>query len=282
MTATTGMVLPAHSAQQPDLRQGTLRFIGTATVLIEYGGFTILTDPNFLHRGDHVHIGYGLTSRRLTEPALALEELPPVDLVVLSHLHEDHFDRLVQRDLDHTLPILTTPSAAESLQTMGFRWAQGLSQWEAKSIEKGEARLRVTALPAEHARGPMKYALPPVIGTLLEFSRAGEDVRYRIYLTGDTRLIEQMREIGRRYPSIDLMVLHLGGTRVVGMLVTMDAKEGVQAVKLVAPRHVVPVHYNDYTVFKSPIEDFLWHAKQAGLAEHVAFLEHGETYSFAV
>src|SRR5690242_7657168 len=74
---------------------GSVLFIGTATTLIRYGGFTILTDPNFLHRGEKVHLGYGLQSTRLTDPALNLEDLPPVDFVVLSHLHEDHFDRRV-------------------------------------------------------------------------------------------------------------------------------------------------------------------------------------------
>ena len=60
---------------------GTLEFIGTATVLIRFAGFTILTDPNFLHAGDHVHVGYGLTTKRLLEPALAPHELPPLDAV---------------------------------------------------------------------------------------------------------------------------------------------------------------------------------------------------------
>jgi L-ascorbate metabolism protein UlaG (beta-lactamase superfamily) len=86
----------------------SLLFIGTATTLISFGGFTVLTDPNFLHRGDSIHVGYGLRAQRLTDPALELEQLPPVDLVLLSHLHEDHFDRLVEQRLDRSLPIVTT------------------------------------------------------------------------------------------------------------------------------------------------------------------------------
>lgn len=45
-----------------------LHFIGNATVLLRYGPLTLLTDPNFLHRGQYAHLGYGLVSRRLTEP----------------------------------------------------------------------------------------------------------------------------------------------------------------------------------------------------------------------
>lgn len=59
---------------------------------------TTICMSNFLHKGDHVHLGYGLRSRRLTDPALTLAQLPPIDLVVLSHLHEDHFDTLVQKE----------------------------------------------------------------------------------------------------------------------------------------------------------------------------------------
>ena len=56
---------------------GAVTFIGTATVLVQYGTLTFLTDPNFLHAGDHAHLGYGLRSKRLTNPALELSELPP-------------------------------------------------------------------------------------------------------------------------------------------------------------------------------------------------------------
>jgi len=82
-----------------DAAHGSVQFIGTATVLIRYQGFTILTDPNFLHKGDHVHLGYGLTSERKTNPAIAFDDLPAIDLVVLSHFHGDHFDQLVQKRL---------------------------------------------------------------------------------------------------------------------------------------------------------------------------------------
>ncbi|GAA2773478.1 MBL fold metallo-hydrolase [Nonomuraea dietziae] len=74
-----------------------VRFIGNATTLIRYKGFTLLTDPNFLHRGQRAYLGYGLTSRRLTEPALDISQLPPLDAVVLSHMHGDHWDRVGPR-----------------------------------------------------------------------------------------------------------------------------------------------------------------------------------------
>ena len=105
------LVLPGP-AIAPSLRGGSIFFVGTATVILRYGGFTILTDPNFLHKGDHVHLGYGMTSERLTEPALSFEQLPPIDFVLLSHYHGDHFDHLVADKLDRNVPIITTKHAA--------------------------------------------------------------------------------------------------------------------------------------------------------------------------
>jgi hypothetical protein len=67
------LVLPAASSS--DVAESSIFFVGTATVILRHAGFTLLTDPNFLHAGDHVHLGYGITSRRVTEPAISLEEL---------------------------------------------------------------------------------------------------------------------------------------------------------------------------------------------------------------
>src|SRR3712207_3786076 len=77
----------------------SLTFIGTATTLLRLGSFTLLTDPNFLHKGQRAYLGKGLWSKRLTEPALQPADLPPLDAVVLSHLHGDHFDRIARAGL---------------------------------------------------------------------------------------------------------------------------------------------------------------------------------------
>src|SRR5581483_593248 len=147
-TEIVEIVLPQDAGEvQPDMEHGSVYFIGTAMVLFRYAGFTILTDPNFLHKGEQVHIGYGLRSTRLTEPAINIDQLPPLDLVVLSHMHEDHFDRTVQRKLDKMLPIITNPKAAESLKKKGFSRTYAVNTWESLTIIKGDATLRITSLP---------------------------------------------------------------------------------------------------------------------------------------
>jgi L-ascorbate metabolism protein UlaG (beta-lactamase superfamily) len=118
------------------------------------------------------------------------------------------------------------------------------------------------------------------MGSLLEFASPAATSLFRLYITGDTLVIDDLQEIPRRYPEIDLALLHLGGTRVLGILVTMDGKQGVQLMQLVAPQHAIPIHYNDYDVFTSPLADFQQEVQAAGLEERVHYLHHGDTYTF--
>lgn len=73
-----------HPSKAGD-ENASLYFIGTATTVLEWEGIRILTDPNFLHAGDHVHLGPGVKGTRRTNPAIDLHELPHVDVVLLSH-----------------------------------------------------------------------------------------------------------------------------------------------------------------------------------------------------
>lgn len=265
-----------------DFSGGSIFFVGTATVILRYAGFTILTDPNFLHAGDHVHLGYGLTSKRLTEPALDIEQLPPIDFCVLSHYHGDHFDHIAEERLRKDLPIITNEHAATELKDKGFTAAVALDTWDAVTIRKGAATVRVTSMPGKHAPAVVEPFLPPVMGSMLEFDSAAGRTSLRLYITGDTLLHDDLNEIPRRYPQIDLAIFHLGGTRILGLLLTMDAEQGVEAIRIINPREVIPVHYNDYEVFKSPLEDFKKAVEEAGFSDRVRYLSHGETYNFEI
>ena len=275
------LVLPVAESKA-ELRQGSIFFIGTATMLLRYAGFTILTDPNFLHQGEHVHLGYGMRAKRLTDPAIEIKNLPELDLVVLSHMHEDHFDRVVQRKLSKFVPIVTTGQAAHALKRKGFRATYPLKTWETLTTVKGNALLRITSMPARHAPGPLTYLLPSVMGSMLEFQAPAGTTTWRLYISGDTLLNKDLKEIPRRYSGIDMAVLHLGGTKIMGVMLTMDAKQGVQAIKLIAPRVAIPVHYNDYPVFKSPLEDFQKAVASAGLTKKFKYINRGETFTFDV
>jgi L-ascorbate metabolism protein UlaG (beta-lactamase superfamily) len=282
MPNATELRLPSSADAAPDFSRGSIFFVGTATVVLRYAGFTVLTDPNFLHAGDHVHLGYGLTAERLTNPALDIEQLPPLDFVVLSHYHGDHFDRIAEERLRKDVPIVTTGHAAGELKDKGFTAPVSLDTWDSCTVEKSGSRVRVTSMPGRHGPPVVENFLPPVMGSMLEFESAPGRTALRLYITGDTLVFDDLREIPERYPDIDLGLFHLGGTTIMGILLTMDAEQGVEAVRIINPKKVIPIHYNDYEVFKSPLEDFRAAAEAAGLSERMIYLSHGETYDFEV
>jgi L-ascorbate metabolism protein UlaG (beta-lactamase superfamily) len=242
------------------------------------GPFTVLTDPNFLHRGQRAYLGYGLTSKRLTEPALGVSELPPLDVIVLSHMHGDHWDREARRGLDRGVPIVTTRKAARALHRQGFERARGLATWQTTDFGKGSASLTLTSMPGRHGVGMARHLLPPVMGSVLDYHAGHGTPPVRLYITGDTLFVDDLVEIPRRFPGIDVAVVHLGGTRLPGgLLVTMDARQGGDLVQLIRPRVAVPVHYDDYTVFKSPLADLQNEIARRHLTDVVRVVKRGET-----
>ncbi|KAI1260913.1 Metallo-hydrolase/oxidoreductase [Xylariaceae sp. FL1019] len=337
----------------------SVSFIGTATTIIEWQGLRILTDPNFLHKGDHVHLGPGVTAERLTNPAVDLHELPPIDLVLLSHYHEDHFDRLVEDSLNRAFPIVTTPHAKGCLTPedtskktvtgdLGpFRNVHDLDVFDSLVVHIGGdgtgqpgPAMKITGMPGKHVPpGPLAAinnllgAVPPTNGWLIEMgwtsgtsvasspsqpspsvtSDAAKettplDVGYTIYISGDTLFVDELKSIPpylrslqqqqqqQRSPhltqkesSIDLMLIHLGGTTIPGphaplLMVTMDAKQGIELMKLLNPDLTIPIHFDDYSVFLSPLSDFKEEVKKMGQPweDRVVYLDRGDTYKFRV
>jgi L-ascorbate metabolism protein UlaG (beta-lactamase superfamily) len=199
---------------------------------------------------------------------------------VLSHFHGDHFDQIAERELDKSLPIVTTPQAAQELRERGFHNPEPLETWEVWERFKGDASVRITAMPGRHGPVLANFLLPEVMGSRVELiSPAG---RLSIYISGDTLIFDAVKKIPRRYPHCDLALLHLGGTRILGVLVTMDAAQGLEMMRLIDADLNIPIHYDDYDVFKSSLAEFDREVAQAGLADKVRHLNRGETYEFAL
>ena len=254
----------------------SLQFVGTATTVLRIGEFTLLTDPNFLHRGERAYLGRGLFSKRLTEPALGIDDLPPLDAVVLSHLHGDHWDRRARAGLDRSLPIVTTRHAARRLRLQGFENAVALDTWSSHELRRGTSTLSIRSMPGRHAPGPAAHVLPPVMGSVLEFRADPDAVPFRLYISGDTLFIPELQQVREAYPQLDASVVHIGGTKILGLLVTMDAVQGADFVELMDPSVVVPVHYDDYSVFRSPLSDFRAEMERRRWPGTVRYVEHGE------
>jgi L-ascorbate metabolism protein UlaG (beta-lactamase superfamily) len=305
-----------HPTNAPsDSTNASLFFVGTATTIIEWAGLRILTDPNFLHAGDHVHLGPGVSGTRRTNPAIDLDELPRIDVIFLSHYHEDHFDKEVEEKLTKSIPIITTPHAKECLTSKGedsFTNVHALDFWETllldvetegSSKEKKQS-LKITGVPGKHVPpGPLNVvndilgAVPPTNGWMIELGYANSNTAsedsfengYRIYISGDTLMVDELKEIPERYKdqNIDLMLVHLGGTTIPGpkmplLMVTMDAKQGVQLMQLINPDLTIPIHYDDYDLFLSPLEDFKKAVHAAGLDSKVVYLDRKDQFKFNV
>lgn len=136
------------------------------------------------------------------------------------------------------------------------------------------------ALPAVHARGAMGRLLPPVMGSLLTYT-GPDGGTLRLYLSGDTLTGDHLDEIADRHPHIDVAVVHLGGTRVLARTVTMDGAQGVDLMTRLRPALTVPVHLDDYPVFRSGLGDFLESARGAGLLAGVRVVRPGATTDLA-
>ncbi|RKL09978.1 hypothetical protein BFJ71_g1064 [Fusarium oxysporum] len=285
-------------------------FIGTATTIIEWEGFRLLTDPNFLHAGDHVHLGPGVTAQRQTNPAVDLHELPSLDAILLSHYHEDHFDRLVEDSLNRDFLIVTTPHAHKCLTSKNepFRNVKPLDFFDHLELKNEDSKageplpvIKVTGMPGKHVPpGPLAAvndllgAVPPTNGWMLELGyhkveNGKLQTGYRIYISGDTLLVDELKEIPKwlREERIDLMLIHLGGTTIPGpsaplIMVTLDAKQGVELMKMMDPEVTIPIHYDDYDVFLSPRKDFETAVKEAGMENRVVILDRGDRYRFTV
>ncbi|KAL4951171.1 beta-lactamase superfamily domain-containing protein [Aspergillus filifer] len=298
---------------KPGGENASIYFIGTATTIIEWQGIRIMTDPNFLHAGDHVHLGPGVSSTRKTNPAVDLHELPRIDLVLLSHYHGDHFDQHVEASLRRNLPIVTTSHAKSILTSKGpdsFTNIHDLEPFQqlminikTDSSDSVSPALRVTGMPGKHVpvTKPIEKlneflgAVPPTNGWMLELGHGDNASNfkngYRIYISGDTLMVDDLKEIPKRYGehNIDLMLIHLGGTTVPSpalspftLMVTMDASQGVELMRLVKPDVTIPIHYDDYDVFASSLDDFKGLVEKEGLGGGVVYLDRGEEYRFAV
>merc|ERR1711939_958952 len=135
-------------------------------------------------------------------------------------------------------------------------------------------------------------AVPPTNGWMIELGYNSDEKfqsGYRIYISGDTLMVDELQEIPKRYAghNIDLMLVHLGGTVIPGpksplLMVTMDATHGIQLMSLIKPGVTIPIHYDDYDVFMSPLEDFKKAVSSAGWDDRVVYLDRADQYRFTV
>jgi len=251
-----------------------LTHIGGPTVLIEFAGWRLLTDPTFDPAGGRYRFGWGTGSTKLTEPAIAAEDLGEIDAVLLSHdHHDDNLDAAGRALLPRAGTVVTTEAGAKRLGGN----ARGLAPWASVELAaEGKPTIAVTATPCRHGPPLSRPLVGDVVGFALRWDGQEHGV---LWISGDTVLYDGVREVADRL-DVGTAMIHLGGVRfpITGPLrYTMTADEAVELCGLLRPETVVPIHYEGWRHFRQGREQFeaALVAAPADLRERVHWLPIG-------
>jgi L-ascorbate metabolism protein UlaG (beta-lactamase superfamily) len=221
--------------------------IGGPTTLLEVGGWRILTDPTFDTPGQTYKFGWGTSSRKVAGPAILAADLPPIDVVLLTHEHHgDNLDPAGRALLPGAGIVVTTRSGAKRLGGT----ARGLEQWQSTKLEDvGRLPIEITATPCRHGP-PLSH---PLAGDVIGFALRWDGQQHGVlWVSGDTVLYDEVRRVTDRF-QINIALLHLGGVQfpITGPVrYSMTAKDAVELCSLMRPRTAIPIHYEGWTHFK--------------------------------
>jgi L-ascorbate metabolism protein UlaG (beta-lactamase superfamily) len=198
----------------------TITRVAHSTVLIDFDGTKVLTDPWFSERFGYYH----------GEPlGITLQNLPRLDGVVVSHGHYDHYDMQAFRAYpDKRVPLAVKRGIAKTALKVGFKNVTEMDAWESTRF----GPVTVTAAPGKHGVPEITYLLQADGAT--------------VYFGGDTLLIPELGEIGNHCQKIDVALLAINGLRIRtarNRKVVMDAKDAAELCGILEPRYAVPIHY---------------------------------------
>ena len=213
----------ANRTESSGMATLTVRRVVHASVLLDFGGATILTDPWFSQKGGFPAYYWG-------EPlGVALDDLPELSGVISSHGHYDHYDvEAFAAYPDKAVPFAVKRGTGEEARGAGFENVTELDPWETAQL----GPVRVTAAPAKHGVPENTYVL--------------EAGGFTVFFGGDTLLIPELHEVAERFPKIDLALLAINGLKIRPMLnrqVVMNAREAAELAAILSPRFAVPIHY---------------------------------------
>lgn len=223
-------------------------FIGHSTFLIQTAAGNILTDPMYSQRASPLS---WTGPRRVRQPAVRFDDLPPISTVLLSHNHYDHCDRATLRKLSKRFnPRVVTPLGNERLvRSAGIQRVDELDWWETSTSGSHE----ITATPAHHfsARTPFDRNRALWGGFTVRVGKT------RIYFAGDTAYAGFFRDIPRRLGPIDLALLPIGAyePRWFMRTVHMNPAEAVQAHLELDAAHSIAMHFGTFQLTSEGIDD---------------------------
>lgn len=232
-------------------------YIGGPTVLLEYAGLRILTDPTFDEPGRYPDPDGGQALVKTRGPALQPAELGRVDLVLLSHHHHDDNLDDSGRAMLATVPLtVTTVDGAAALGGTAI----GMSPGDTKTV----GVVTVTATRSLHGPDTVAELIGPVIGFVLQ--AAGEPT---VYVSGDNASFEVTREVADRFGGAPIAILNAGAARVkeIDADLTFGSSATAKAAIIMLTQCVVGVHTQDWEHFSESREQLEEAFSAAGLAE---------------
>ncbi|PXW81076.1 L-ascorbate metabolism protein UlaG (beta-lactamase superfamily) [Ruegeria sp. P4] len=260
----SGVAVAAASLLPATVRSATaplsVRWLGGAMMEIEAAGLRILTDP-CLGEGEEAFVmgdpnemfdlakGPNIKTHARLTPFPGLKHSSP-DLVLLSHLHEDHFDQKAQAWLDRSLPLLAPEHDTEHLRQQGYG-AQALRHGATRVFNGPSGEVRVTALPAVHSLNPQISAVLGLGNGYMIEARRGAQVQ-RLYWAGDTFHAEPVAQALTQQDTPDLFIPHIGAVGGEGALgqISMDGGQAMDFAAQVGAHSVLPVHHTTYSLFR--------------------------------
>ncbi len=253
--------------------QPTVTWIGHATLLVQLDGVNILTDPIW---SDHAGpLGFG--PRRLVQPGIRFEELPPIHAVVISHDHYDHLDLRTIQQLarTHTPTFFVPLGLREWFADRGVHAVVELDWWQSH-VYRG---LTFVAAPAQHGSG--RGLADQNLRLWTSWAVFGRERRF--FFAGDTGYSPGLAEIGRRLGPFDVAAIPIGGYSAFSARHPnhVSPEEAAQLFEDVQGRLMVPMHWGTFALnrepFREPPERLLAEALRRGLEERIALLSQGQS-----
>jgi N-acyl-phosphatidylethanolamine-hydrolysing phospholipase D len=250
----------------------SVTWIGHATVLLQAGGASILTDPHF-------GADAGGLFPRLAPPGVALGDLPPVDLVVISHNHYDHLDEATVRALGPRVRYVVPLGLARWFHARGLHRVTELDWWQGTEVPtRTGGRVSVHLVPAQH--------WSQRTGTDKNHSLWGGYVidagGTRFYFAGDTGYPAAFAEIGQRFPHIDFALLPIGAYEPRWFMHPqhMSPEEAAQAFRALGAGNLVPIHWATFHLTDEPMDEppRLLYQAMGALGNRVLFLPIGGSW----
>jgi L-ascorbate metabolism protein UlaG (beta-lactamase superfamily) len=250
--------------------------VGGPTAVLEIAGLRIITDPTFdppqTYTDDGTEGTNGIT--KTAGPALAANEVGPVDVALISHDHHiDNLDRSGREFLTHIRSIFTTAAGAKRLGN----GAIGLDDYESTTVALPTGgEMTITGVPAQHGPAGVWQAVGPVIG----FALSGKGLP-TVYISGDNSSLEVVREIASTIGPVDVALLFVGGAKfdevAGGAYLTLSNDNAVLAARIMQSATVIPVHADGWAHFSESAEQLREAFGVAGMPERIIVLEPGNS-----